>query len=80
MESRLFIDITDKGDPFIYIDCKVSDDLRDKVLSRFFTRAGGYSFEPNPIPLSLHILNYDQEHGHIQAMIENIPKDESREG
>lgn len=72
MESKIMIDIKDDGDPLIYIDCKASDDLRDKVLSRFFTRAGAYSLEPNPIKLIMHVLWYSQEQGRIQAMIETI--------
>lgn len=72
MESRITIDIKDNGDPFIYIDCRASEDLRDKVLGRFFTRTRGYLAESNPIQLIMHISQRDQGTNRIQAMIETV--------
>lgn len=75
MESKIMIDIDDSGRPFIYVEFKGSEDLRDKVLSRFFTRAGAFSYEPDklpsePIPLELHLLWFNPEKQRLQAMIE----------
>lgn len=76
------IDITPMGAPFIYIDYKQSDDLRDKVLGRFLYESGalkvGPKLElPNPTPLNLHVLWTNNE-GRVQAMIEipDTPKEE----
>lgn len=75
MESKILIDIDYKGSPFIWIDFKPSDDLRDKVLSRFFTDSGAFltPSEQHSAPLTLQIVHIDEEKHHIQAMIE-IPK------
>ncbi|HEY9196658.1 MAG TPA: hypothetical protein VIM77_10345 [Mucilaginibacter sp.] len=74
MESKIMIDIDDSGHPFIYIDFKSSDDLRDKVISRFLTRTGAFNFKPdhpnNPRQLELHVLWYDEDTQRLQAMIE----------
>lgn len=75
MESKIIIDIKEDGDPYIYIDFKATDDLRDKVLGRFLVRSGGFNIEPNPRPiyLKLGILWYDQQLNRCQATIENTP-------
>lgn len=75
MESKITIDIRPTGEPFIYIDFKPTDDLRDKVLSRFLFESGLLSDGnlPNPTTLLLHVLWYDQEKGRVQATIE-IPE------
>jgi len=82
MESKIMIDIEDRGQPFILLDYKSSDDLRDKVFSRFLTRCGAFNLDEyghpkkNPYSLILHVLFYDQEKQRLQAMIE-VPSDES---
>lgn len=75
MESKITIDIRPTGEPFIYIDFKSTDDLRDKVLSRFLFESGACNLLPdgnlpNPTTLILHVLWYDQQTGRVQAMIE----------
>lgn len=55
---------------------RASDDLRDKVLSRFLFETGAMNLGPdgelsNPTSLSLHVLQYDQQTGRVQAMIEH---------
>lgn len=77
MESKIMIDIDDSGRPFIYVDYKGSEDLRDKVISRFLSRCGAFNLMPvpgqlqdKPIELTLHVLWYDQENQRLQAMIE----------
>lgn len=76
MESKILIDIRPTGQPFLYIDLKTSDDLRDKVLSRFLFETGAMNLGPNgelanPKHLILHVLRYDQQSGRVQAMIEH---------
>lgn len=83
MESKITIDIRPTGEPFLYIDFKATDDLRDKVISRFLFESGGLrrltdGTLPNPTPLDLHVLWYDEEKQRIQAMIE-IPAVERSE-
>lgn len=71
MESKILIDITPMGKPFIYIDYKASDDLRDKVLGRFLGEARAFDLDSkNPIKMELHVLWYDQQTQRAQAMIE----------
>ena len=54
------------GVPYLYIHSRITDDLRDKVLSRFIYETG--AAEKNGAPLRLHVLS--NENGLIQAMIE----------
>lgn len=82
MESRIVIDIMNDGTPFLYIDLKPSDDLRDKVLSRFLYENGAARLTPdgkmdNPQPLQLHTLWFDQQSGRVQAMIEPVSGEKS---
>lgn len=75
MESKIAIDIDVSGRPFIRLDFKGSEDLRDKVISRFLTRADAFKHTPdghlkNPHSLNLHVLWYDKEKDQMQAMIE----------
>jgi len=84
MESKIMIDIEDRGQPFILLDYKGSEDLRDKVLSRFLTRCGAFNFDAtghpdNPHPLILHVLFYDQEKQRLQAMIEVSEPEKAQE-
>lgn len=73
MESKISIDIDEKGNPYIWIDFKPSDDLRDKVLSRFFIHSGIFiPLEKNERHLKLRIIHQGDESGRIQAMIEAI--------
>lgn len=74
MESKIMIDITPMGAPFIYIDYKQSDDLRDKILGRFLYESGALEVGPklqlpNPTPVHLHVL-WNSGEGHVQAMVE----------
>lgn len=76
MESKIVIDIQHNGQPYIYVDFKPTDDLRDKVLSRFLFESGAMNLKsdgnpPNPTPLTLHVLWFDQQTGRVQAMIEH---------
>src|ERR1700722_11770361 len=76
MESKIMIDIRPTGEPFLYIDFKASDDLRDKVLSRFLYESGAMNLRtdgeiPNPTRLDLHVLWFDQQSGRVQAMVEH---------
>lgn len=77
MESKILIDIQPDGRPFLFIDFKASDDLRDKVLSRFIYESGALILKaddnlPNPTRLNLHILYFDQQTGRVQAMVEHF--------
>lgn len=82
MESKIQIDIRPTGEPFLYIDFKPTDDLRDKVLSRFLYESGAVHLKPdgnlpNPTRLDLHVLWFDQQSGRVQAMIEHpVPEKE----
>ena len=77
MESKIVIDIRDSGEPFIFINFKGSEDLRDKVLGRFLYETGAAQIQKadgsfdNPKPLTLHVLYRNEETGDLQAMIEN---------
>jgi len=72
------IDITPMGAPFIYIDYKQSDDLRDKILGRFLYESGALDIKPgrtlSHTPLNLHVLSCGGDAGRVQAMIEIIDR------
>lgn len=78
MESKITIDIRNDGVPFIKIDFKPSDDLRDKVVGRFLCESGALLNNDgtitNPNPLNLHILYNDEKTGRAEAMIELIER------
>ena len=85
MKSKILIDIRNSGEPFLFIDYKPSEDLRDKVLGRFLLETGvadinGDGNLNNPRPLQLHALFYDQQTGRMQAMIENPQYDDIPKG
>ena len=67
MESKILIDITPMGVPYLFIHSIITDDLRDKVLSRFIYESGADIGKP-PVPLQLAILV--NSNGLVQAMIE----------
>lgn len=74
MDSKIIIDIDHEGRPYISIDYRPTEDLRDKVLGRFLTATGTYlRREGMPgIPLNLHLLDWDKNSGRTQAMIEPV--------
>jgi hypothetical protein len=72
MESKITIDIYENGDPYISINLKPSEDLRDKVLGRFLTSSGVWVRKEgeNALPLKLWIVQADLESGKITAHVE----------
>lgn len=80
MESKITIDIRPTGEPFLYINYRPSEDLRDKVLGRFLCESVALNLlpdgsHPNHTPLGMRVLYSDQQTGRIEAMIEHVEED-----